>query len=163
MMSFKNTPVRLLLGKMEKSPAAAPKARRIVVLYDKAAAWESARRFLQAAICQDLRRIQPVAWCFDALATPSGRMAGALDLAKSDVLLVATSDAASIPTPAKHWLSAAFAGLRGGTGLMVALLGQAGGRTAAHATDLRLLQRTAAAAGWSFRAPEPDAFGPTPV
>ena len=107
--------------------------------------------------------VRPLPWRFDTLETVNGRVTATLDLAKSEILVVSMTAACRLPAAIEHWLMSAFGGLRGTTGLLVALPGEPGQCASVEPSALQLLRRAAELAGWDFLAPESVSLQPVSV
>ena len=136
-----------------KSAAEPVSLLRVVIVYDDTAAYKRALRTLSRATDPLRDEVRPLPWRFDVLATFNGRVNAALELAKSEMFVLSASAAGRLPVAIEHWLLSAFGGLRGTTGLIVALLGAPGQCDAPGSTRFQLLRRAADRAGWDFLAP----------
>jgi hypothetical protein len=131
-------------------------ALRVFIAFDDVPAYKRALRTI-AHVAQQFSddldvRSQPCP--FDVIESDSWRTLASDEVGDSEIVVISTSHAGSLPKAIREWLQACSTLKRGSGTLLVAMLGALDRDRAPRSSDTVFLRRLAESAGWGFLSPQ---------
>lgn len=128
---------------------------RVVIAYQDLPAGKRAIRMIRsvASVFGEELRFIPIPWSFDLVADADWRAVAASDAVQADILILATSERAPLPSEVRQWAESTIHRKQGTSAAVVALFGPENGLDSADSKRIQAIRQATQEAGLEFFAP----------